>query len=422
MQLFASEPDIVKPITMAFDERGRLWVIEAMDYPNDVYNGGEGDDRIKICEDTDGDGRADKFTVFADHINLGTSLTFANGGVIVAAAPYFLFLKDTNGDDRADVRQILSNGWGLRDTHAGPSNLQYGPDNEVWGVVGYSGFDGQMNGKPLQFTQGAYHFKPDGSDFEYLTTSTNNTWGLGFNETFDVFGSTANGDPSWYMGIPNRYFDGISGLPGNGPNGRGASIGYQSLAQFTAVHNTTPYIRQVDNQGSFTAGAGHMFYTARAFPKDYWNRVAFISEPTAHVTAQGIVESEGAGYVTRDGWNLVSSAEEWFAPVAAMVGPDGAVWVDDWNNFIAQHNPTPTGFSAGRGAAYETSMRDHLRGRIYRIVYKNAPPQKKRSLSRTDTAGLLDALGSDNMFWRLQAQRLIVERGQKDSCRISSRW
>jgi azurin len=90
------------------------------------------------------------------------------------------------------------------------------------------------------------------------------------------------------------------------------------------------------------------------------------------------------------------------------------VWVTDWYNFIQQHNPTPVGFSVGRGAAYETSMRDKLRGRIYRVVYKGAPAAKKRSLSKGDTSGLLEALGSDNMLWRLHAQRLIVERGQKD--------
>ena len=415
VELFASEPDIIKPITMAFDERGRLWVIEAMDYPNEVLNGQPGDDRIKILEDTNGDGRADKFTVFAEHLNLPTSLVFANGGVIVSGAPNFLFLKDTNGDDKADVQQVLNTGWGIRDSHAGPSNLQYGPDNYIWGVVGYSGFDGQMNGKPMQFTQGPYRFKPDGSEFEYLTTSTNNTWGLGFSETFDVFGSTANNDQSWYLAIPNRYFADVQGLPGTGPgSGRASGAGYQSLAAFYAVHPTTPYIRQVDVFGGYTAAAGHYLYTARAFPKEYWNRIALISEPTAHLVGQGVLEKDGAGFVTRDGWNLISSAEEWFAPVAALPGPDGAVWIADWYNFIAQHNPTPVGFSVGRGAAYETSMRDHIRGRIYRIVYRGAAPQKKRSLSAKDPAGLLEALASDNMFWRLHAQRLLVERGQKD--------
>ena len=133
--------------------------------------------------------------------------------------------------------------------------------------------------------------------------------------------------------------------------------------------------------GGYTAAAGPYLYTARAFPKEYWNRIAFINEPTAHIIGQAVLEKQGAGFVARDGWNLISSAEEWFAPVAAMVGPDGAVWFADWYNFIAQHNPTPQGYSTGKGAAYETSMRDHLRGRIYRVVYRNAPVAKKRSAS-----------------------------------------
>ena len=124
LELFASEPDIVKPISFSFDERGRLWVLETIDYPNEVLDGHPGDDRIKILEDTNGDGRADKFTVFAEGLNIPTSLAFANGGVVVTQAPHILFLKDTNGDDKADVRQVLSNGWGNRDTHAQPSNLQ----------------------------------------------------------------------------------------------------------------------------------------------------------------------------------------------------------------------------------------------------------------------------------------------------------
>ncbi|MEO7275943.1 MAG: PVC-type heme-binding CxxCH protein [Vicinamibacterales bacterium] len=410
LELFASEPDIIKPISFTFDERGRLWVIEAKNYPNDVRNGEPGDDQIKIVEDTNGDGKADKFTVFADHLNLATSLTFANGGIVVAAAPHMLFLKDADGDGKADERKILSTGWGIRDTHAGPSNLQYGPDNYIWGSVGYSGFDGEMNGKKLTFTQGSYRFKPDGSNFEYMTQSTNNTWGLGFSENFDVFGSTANNDPSFYIAIPNRFFDGVQGLP----PARGSGPGYQSVGQFYTAHYTTPYIRQVDVFGGYTAGAGHYLYTARAFPKEYWNRIAFITEPTAHLVGQGIIESQGAGFATRDGWNLLSGAEEWVAPVHAQVGPDGAVWVADWYNFIAQHNPTPTGYQNGKGNAYEQPLRDHSRGRIYRVTYKHGTAEKPRTLSLTDRAGLLDALASNNMFWRLHAQRLIVERGQKD--------
>src|SRR5690606_26244203 len=123
LELFASEPDIINPIDMAWDEKGRLWVIETVDYPNTVRDDkGEGDDRIKICEDTDGDGKADKFTVFAEGLNIPTSLVFANGGLIVSQAPHFLFLKDTDGDDKADVKEVIVDGWGTYDTHAGPSN------------------------------------------------------------------------------------------------------------------------------------------------------------------------------------------------------------------------------------------------------------------------------------------------------------
>ncbi len=162
---------------MAWDERGRLWIVETVDYPNDfVETDSTANDRIKICEDTDGDGKADKFTVFADSLNIPTSITFANGGVIVSMAPYFLFLQDTDGDDKADLRKTIFTGWGKQDTHAGPSNLQYGFDNKIWGVTGYSGFDGTINGERQKFPQGVYHFKPDGSDFKFLGRTSNNTW------------------------------------------------------------------------------------------------------------------------------------------------------------------------------------------------------------------------------------------------------
>jgi len=415
LELFASEPDIIKPIAFAFDERGRLWVIETLDYPNEPLNGNPGDDKIKILEDTNGDGRADKVTVFADRLNIPTSLAFANDGVIVTQPPHTLFFKDTNGDDKADIREVLHTGWGIRDTHAVASNIQYAPDNHIWGVVGYSGFNGEVNGKKFSFAQAAFRFKPDGrTGFEHLTGSTNNTWGLGFSETFDVFGSTANNDPSFYMAIPNRYFEGLQGLPSGPFTGRGVGPGYQSSAAFYAVHHTTPYIRQVDVHGGYTAAAGHYLYTARAFPKRYWNRIAFITEPTAHLVGQAVMEKQGSSFVARDGWNLLAGAEEWVAPVQAQVGPDGAVWVADWYNFISQHNPTPQGFSNGAGNAYETSLRDKLRGRIYRVVYTKAPAAPRRSLSKKDPAGLLAALASDNMLWRLHAQRLLVERGQKD--------
>ena len=148
LELFAAEPDLINPIDMDWDERGRLWVVESLDYPNTFSDDRIGNDRVKILEDTDGDGRADKTTIFADGLNIPTSLVLSNGGVIVAQVPDMLFLKDEDGDDKADTRTILFSGWGTFDTHAGPNNLRYGLDNHIWGAVGYSAFNGAVGKIP----------------------------------------------------------------------------------------------------------------------------------------------------------------------------------------------------------------------------------------------------------------------------------
>ncbi|MEJ7643445.1 MAG: PVC-type heme-binding CxxCH protein [Chryseolinea sp.] len=408
LELFASEPDIINPIAMEWDEKGRLWVIETVDYPNNVLEDkSSGDDRIKICEDTDHDGRADKFTIFADKLNIPTSLVFSNGGIIVSQAPNFLFLKDTDGDDKADVKKIISEGWGTFDTHAGPSTLKYGFDNQIWGVVGYSGFTGTLAGQNMKFDQCVYHFKPDLKSFEIVARTTNNTWGLGFTETNDVFASTANNTHSVFVGIPYKATQGIEGVP---------ITGSAKIDGHYAMHPITPQVRQVDVFGGFTAAAGHNFYTARHFPEQYWN-MAFVSEPTGHLVHVARIEKNGAGYVEKDGWNLFASSDEWVAPVDAKVGPDGAVWVLDWYNFIVQHNPTPTrdrgGYDAvnGKGNAYENPLRDKSSGRVWRVINRGAKPYDAITLDKDDTDDLLPALSNSNLFWRLTAQRLIVERG-----------
>lgn len=405
LELFASEPEIKKPIAMDWDERGRLWIIETIDYPNTVKTDkGKGGDRITICEDTDNDGKADKFTVFAEGLNLPTSLVFADGGVIVAQAPHFLFLKDTNGDDKADVRKVLIDGWGTFDTHAGPSNLKYGIDNKIWGTVGYSGFEGTIAGKPLKFGSGAYKFDPLVKDFEYLGNTTNNTWGLGFSEDADVFISTANNEHSNFLAIPARYYE----------KANLRERGIEKIDGHYKIHELTKELRQVDVFGGFTAATGHSLYTARAFPKEYWNRVAFIAEPTGRLIHRHILEQHGSGFKEKgDGWNVVASSDNWFGPVEAKVGPDGSLWFLDWYNFIIQHNPTPDGFENGEGNAYIDPLRDNKKGRIYRLVYEDAKKQKSYKLDRKKTSDLLNALESDNMFWRLTAQRLLVEGKDK---------
>jgi putative membrane-bound dehydrogenase-like protein len=404
VELFAAEPDIVKPIAINWDERGRAWVAETLDYPNNIQAEGQGHDRILICEDIDGDGWADKFTVFADKLSIPTSMVFANGGLIVSQPPHILFLKDTDGDGKADVRKVLFTGFHINDTHAGPSNLRLGLDNWVYGTVGYAGFEGVVGGKSYRFNQGLFRFKADGSQLEFLGSSSNNTWGLGLDETGEVFYSTANGEHSSYLAMPNRAFESVRGLLGKGT---------VRMADHHLMHPLAA-IRQVDFHGGFTAAAGHAVYTARQFPPSYWNRIAFVAEPTGHLVHMCQLERQGSNFVTHDRFNLLASTDEWTAPILAEVGPDGAVWVLDWYNYIVQHNPTPPGFTTGKGNAYETPLRDKKHGRIYRIVNETAKPAPPLNLAAATLEQLVAALKNDNMFWRLKAQWALVERGNKD--------
>ncbi len=404
LKLFASEPLIINPIYINWDEKGRLWAIETVDYPNEVRENKEGgQDKIVILEDTDNDGKADKSTVFADKLNIPTSFTFSDGGIIVAQAPYFLFLKDNNGDDKADIKDTILTGWGLTDTHAGPSNLRYGLDNKIWGTVGYSGFFSKKGKDSTEFEMGIYSFKPTTkkvNNIEFLGGTTNNTWGLGFSEEFDVFASTANNTHSVFFGVPKRIMKNT--FPEN--------TGTEKIDAHYAMHVVTKNLRQVDVFGGFTAAAGQSLYTARNYPSDYWNKVAFVCEPTGRLIHKNYIQQKGAGFKeVGDGWNLVASADEWFAPIQSEVGPDGNVWVTDWYDFIIQHNPTPKGFDNGKGNAHINPLRDHERGRIYRLIYKDAPVNEKTSLDIKDKAGLIKALTNNNMFWRTTAQRLLVE-------------
>jgi hypothetical protein len=149
--------------------------------------------------------------------------------------------------------------------------------------------------------------------------------------------------------------------------------------------------------------------------------MAMVCEPTMKTISLMDVQPKGAGYVAKDGFNLVASTDEWMSPVFAEVGPDGAVWFSDWQNFIIQHNPTPTmqrgGYEAktGVGGAHENPLRDHARGRIYRVVWNESKKPAIKSLAGATSATLVAALGSDNQFWRLTAQRLLVEGGRKDT-------
>ncbi|MBI2478640.1 MAG: ThuA domain-containing protein [Planctomycetia bacterium] len=417
MQLFASDPDLGgKPIAMNWDERGRLWVCETYDYPNELQPEGQGRDRIRICEDTNGDGRADKFTIFAEQLSIPTAIVSSRGGAVVQNGVETLFLKDTDGDDKADVRKVLISNWTLGDTHGGVSNFQYGMDNWIWAMQGYNNSTPVIDGVEQQsFRMGFFRFRlsntdpPSVTDLEFVRSTNNNTWGLGFSEEGLVFGSTANHNPSVYMPIANRYYEQVRGWS---PEQLG------TIADTFLFKPITDRVRQVDQFGGYTAGAGHALYTARTYPSTWWNRTAFVCGPTGHLVGTFELRRDGADFHSTSPCNLVASDDEWSAPIMAEVGPDGSVWVLDWYNYIVQHNPTPHGFETGKGNAYESDLRDKKHGRIYRVVYKGNQGQTEAtiapSLHAASPSELVAALKHPTMLWRKQAQRLLVERGRLD--------
>jgi putative membrane-bound dehydrogenase-like protein len=412
-ELFASDPQIGPALAMDWDERGRLWLCESVDYPNNMQPPGKGNDRIRICEDTNGDGKADKFTIFADGLSVPTAITFYRGGVIVQIGTETVYLKDTDRDDKADVKKVLMQGWNQGDTHGGVSNFRYGHDNWFWAMQGYNHSRPKYGDKEGQgFRAGFFRFKLDNSDppnvtdVEFIRSTNNNTWGLGLSEDGLVFGSTANRNPSVYMPIANRYYERVAGWAP-------ATLG--GIANNHLFYPISNNVRQVDQHHGYTAASGHALYTARVYPREYWNRTAFVTGPTGKLAGTFVLQKKGADFVSSNDWNIVASDDEWFAPIGAEVGPDGCVWILDWYNYVIQHNPTPVGFKRGKGNAYESKLRDKVHGRVYRVVLdkKASKTVSTPNLQGATNLALVAALKHTNMFWRMHAQRMLVERGDK---------
>ncbi len=425
LELFAKEPAVKNPIAINWDERGRAWVVESFGYPNDVPDKpGSGEDNIKILEDANGDGKADKMTVFAEGLRHCTTMTFVKDGVVATDGRDIVYLKDANGDGRSDSRTVLATGLNINDTHAATSHFLYGIDNWIYATVGYSGVEMELGGKPHKFGSAVFRFRPDLSELEHLQNTTNNTWGLGFTEEGDVIGSTANNNPSWILSIPEAAY-------------RDSGIEQPVTPRIdtsTFIYPNTFDITQVDQINRFTAGAGHQFYNDTVFGTALGGENAFVCEPTGHVVAEGVVTARGSLKKTDfRGNNLLSSADAWVSPVAARTGPDGAVWVADWYNPIIQHNvvfrfwnpargydephsPYQTGDPGpGKGNAYVTPLRDRDHGRIWRIVPEQGAVRKSSGLDPAKPASLVIGLTSPSQFIRLEAQRLLVERGGNDA-------
>src|SRR5881296_3677015 len=274
VSLVAAEPLINKPISLDWDPRGRLWVAETPEYPFRRSTNGPTHDRISILEDTNADGVMDKKTVFRDGLHLVTSFVFHRDGVIVAQAPDILWLRDTDGDGKADKTVKLFTGFGTNDTHAVLNNFRWGLDGWIYATIGYSRGDVRSGDGARSFgkiTDGVFRFRPDGSALEQVCSKASNTWGVDVAPDGEIFFSQANGNHINHVVLPESTLS------------RGRVAGAASFKTIEDHKKSFPLrdyeqqaYAQIDFVGGFTAASGGCIYNGGAWPEK-WNSAWFVS-------------------------------------------------------------------------------------------------------------------------------------------------
>src|SRR5947209_2893728 len=392
VRLFAAEPEVVNPVAMTWDERGRLWVVELYEYPLGARPGEKPRDRIKILEDTDGDGRADKVTVFADGFNLATALQLGHGGVYLGQAPNLYFLRDTNHDDVADTREILMTGFGLEDRHELLNSFTWGPDGWLYmthGVFTHSAVkDPNDAGAPGVIMNAAVaRFHPRTKRFEVVADGTSNPWGVDFDRYGNAFVSACVIDHFFHM-APGGVYARQGGTPAN-----------------PYTYELLPSI--VDHKHFMAAYAGVDIYQGNQFPGQ-WLGEALLGNIHQSAINHDHLTPNGSSFKAAAREDFLTTSDGWFRPVSTQTGPDGAIWIMDWYDKYPCYqnaNADPDGID-----------REH--GRIWRVVYtgKNpgakvpSRPDLKMDLAKASSADLINVLSHPNVWQRRMAQRLLSER------------
>ncbi|HLJ91655.1 MAG TPA: PVC-type heme-binding CxxCH protein [Gemmataceae bacterium] len=405
-KLVAGEPLIRKPAAIEFDDRGRLWVLQYLQYPNPaglqrvkvdrysrtVYDripeppprGPKGADRITILEDIDGQGRAHKAKDFLSGLNLATGIAFGHGGVFVLQAPYMLFYPDHDGDDVPDGDpEVLLRGFGMEDASALANSLTWGPDGWLYGCQG-STVTAHIRG--IEFQQGIWRYHPISRRFELFCEGGGNAWGLDFDRHGNLFYSTNYGGFCMVHGVQGGYY-------------------WKQFGKHGALHNpyTYGYFDHVQHH-NFRGGhvtVGGIVYQGDSFPERFRGKY-IAADLLGHNIYWHNLESVGSTFRSAHGGEMLLSNDTWFAPSDVTLGPDGSIYIADWHDKRTAH-PDPD------------AEWDRSRGRIYKLEAAGA----KRS-SAAGTVGLdLTKLPSDklvallshpNDWYVRKARRILADR------------
>ena len=408
--LFAGEPDVVQPIAFAMDDRGRLWVAENLTYPLRAAEG-HGKDRILIFEDTDGDGKFDKRTIFIDNLNLVCGLELGFGGVWVGAAPYLLFIPIKPGEDKpAGPPQVLLDGFGFEDTHNTLSTFCWGPDGWLYGGQGVAdhskvGPPGASDSERQTFSGCVWRYHPTRHQFEIFGEGCTNPWGLDFNDYGQLFVTGCVLPHLWHIIQGGRYerlfgqpafpgtYDAIKTIADHrhwaGANSHAGREGYRNaqgeLETYPADSAT----------GGGHAHAGGMVYLGDSWPADYRGAI-FMFNLHGHRVNLDRLERSGSGYVGRHGPDFLFANDPWSLVLNLQYGPDGSVFMIDFYEKNICHTTHPEFY-------------DRSNGRIYKIAYRNPTPASV-DLQRLNDAELVALQLHPNDWFVRHARRILQER------------
>ncbi|MCO8124528.1 c-type cytochrome [Stieleria sp. TO1_6] len=387
IQLFAAEPDIAKPMNMAFDMSGRLWVTSSEEYPLPADGPDPPRDTIKILEDTNGDGRADSVTTFADGLNIPIGLYPYRDGVICFSIPNILFLRDTDGDGKADQREVLYGPFDTsRDTHGMCNAFTRGFDGWLYACHGFnnqstvSGSDGHV----ISMSSGnTFRMRLDGSRIENFSFGQVNPFGMAFDSLGDLFSADCHTKPVTLLM-------------------RG---GYSP--SFGAAHDGLGFVPPVmEHLHGSTAIGGLAIDQGSQFPTEFNSNAFGGNVMTGRINRNLITHDERV--IAKQQPDFLVASDPWFRPVDLQFGPDGALYVADFYNRIIGHYEVPL----------DHPGRDRRRGRIWRITYHgdHAEQAADQSPVSTTIADFVGQLKSPNLVRRMMATDALVDRfGQSAS-------
>jgi len=400
-ELVAAEPQVRQPVAIEFDDRGRLWVIQYLQYPNpaelkrakvDRYSrttydrvpeppprGPKGNDRLTILEDDDGDGAIDRTKDFVAGLNLASGLAFGHGGVFVIQVPYLLFYADRNGDDVPDGEpDVLLAGFGMEDAHSVANSLTWGPDGWLYGCQGSTV---TSNIRGIEFQQGVWRYHPLSHRFELFCEGGGNSWGLDFDRHGNLFYSTNYGGYAMLHGVQGGYY-------------------WKQFGKHGALHNPFAYgyfdhVPHRDLRGGHVT-VGGVIYQGTTLPTPF--RDTYIAaDLLGHAAYWHTLEPRGSTFSAAQAGDLLLAGDTWFAPSDVTVGPDGAIYICDWHDSRTAH-PDPD------------AQWDRSNGRIYRIRSAAAARVEAPDLPSLSSAGLVAKAVDNNSWIARKSRRLLADR------------